>query len=85
VSDDNNGDDNGGDEDNRKTSDESRDIRSDEDPKDRYYREQRERAEDRLAIKIKKPLESTKLELSPVDFEQITQMLRQNKKAFKIL
>ncbi len=85
VSDDNNGDDNGGDEDNRKTSDESRDIRSDEDPKDRYYREQRERAEDRLAIKIKKPLESTKLELSPEDFEQITQMLRQNKKDFKIL
>jgi hypothetical protein len=94
-SDNNNSDDNGGDEDNRKTSNESRNVNSNEDLEydrrgeydEEYGRREEydEGGEDRLAIKIKKPLESTKLELSPEDFKQITEMLRQNKKTFKIL
>jgi hypothetical protein len=46
--------------------------------------EQKE-SENSVVIKIKKPIESTKLELSPEDFKQITEMLRLNKKTFKIL
>jgi hypothetical protein len=72
---------NGDNEDSRKTSDESRNNCSDEDVQNR----REENDEGRVTVKIKKPLESTKLELSPEDFKQITEMLRQNKKTFKIL
>jgi hypothetical protein len=82
VSDNNNSDNNDSNEDNRKTSDEDDEFRrrEEETREDDYRREERS-----VAIKIKKPVESTKLELSPEDFKQITEMLRLNKKTFKIL
>jgi hypothetical protein len=89
---------NSSDENNRKTSDESRNNEDDEfrrregednnyrreEGGENYRREERE-SENSVVIKIKKPIQSTKLELSPEDFKQITEMLRLNKKTFKIL